>query len=82
MPAQPLACAATLPLPTHICTAITATQTTAKNAQDDRPPLCMQGIRYSPTFRVFRDGQRVDEFWGPNPQLLKDRMWLHNDRAA
>lgn len=34
-------------------------------------------VRYTPTFRFFRDGEKVDEFYGTGPQRLRDRVWLH-----
>jgi thioredoxin 1 len=42
----------------------------------------MQDIRYSPSFHVFRNGNRVDEFYGGDVQKMRDRMWLHNDRPS
>eukprot|EP00850_Spirogloea_muscicola_P018897 SM000178S03462 [mRNA] locus=s178:250133:250450:+ [translate_table: standard] len=33
-------------------------------------------IRYTPTFRFYRDGEKVDEFFGAGPQRLRDRVWL------
>lgn len=34
-------------------------------------------VRYTPTFRFYRDGEKVDEFYGAGPQRLRDRVWLH-----
>ncbi|XP_024384420.1 thioredoxin-like 3-3 isoform X2 [Physcomitrium patens] len=34
-------------------------------------------VRYTPTFRFYRDGEKVDDFYGAGPQRLRDRIWLH-----
>ncbi|BDA47618.1 probable thioredoxin [Coccomyxa sp. Obi] len=39
----------------------------------------LQGIRYTPTFAVYRKGRKVDQFFGPSPQQLRDRVWLHSE---
>ena len=39
----------------------------------------LQGIKYSPHFRIFDDGVGVDEFLGADPLKIRDRMWLHNN---
>lgn len=42
---------------------------------------CMwaQGIKYSPTFHVYRRGQLVDRVLGKEEQRLADHLWLHQD---
>ncbi len=40
---------------------------------------CMQGIRYSPTFHLYRGGKVVDQVLGKDPQRLEDHLWLHCD---
>eukprot|EP01018_Ginkgo_biloba_P016221 Gb_29780 [translate_table: standard] len=47
-------------------------------ADVDECPEATQDIRYTPTFRFFQDGDRVDEFYGAGPQRLRDRVWLHS----
>jgi len=37
-----------------------------------------QDVRYTPTFRFYQDGNKVDEFYGAGPQRLRDRVWLHS----
>ncbi|GBG75125.1 hypothetical protein CBR_g19638 [Chara braunii] len=37
-----------------------------------------ENVRYTPTFRFFREGQAVDEFHGAGPQRLRDRVWLQS----
>lgn len=48
-------------------------------AQVDSMKDALQGIRYTPTFAVYRKGRKVDQFFGPSPQQLHDRVWLHSD---
>jgi thioredoxin 1 len=36
-------------------------------------------IRYTPTFAIYRDGLKVDEVIGKEPQKLADHLWLHTD---
>eukprot|EP00245_Coleochaete_scutata_P004803 TRINITY_DN17800_c0_g1_i1.p1 TRINITY_DN17800_c0_g1~~TRINITY_DN17800_c0_g1_i1.p1 ORF type:complete len:178 (+),score=26.52 TRINITY_DN17800_c0_g1_i1:59-592(+) len=33
-------------------------------------------IQYTPTFRFYKDGEKIDEFYGAGPQRLRDRVWL------
>lgn len=42
----------------------------------DECPEETQDVRYTPTFRFYRGGERVDEFYGAGPQRLRDRVWL------
>ena len=35
-------------------------------------------VRYTPTFRFYRDGEKVDEFYGAGAQRLRDRVWLQS----
>ena len=48
-------------------------------AQVDSMKDALQGIRYTPTFAVFRKGRKVDQFFGPSAQQLRDRVWLHSE---
>ncbi|EIE23752.1 hypothetical protein COCSUDRAFT_63276 [Coccomyxa subellipsoidea C-169] len=48
-------------------------------AQVDSMKDALQGIRYTPTFAVYRKGRKVDQFFGPSPQQLRDRVWLQSD---
>eukprot|EP00252_Welwitschia_mirabilis_P025977 TRINITY_DN8316_c2_g2_i3.p1 TRINITY_DN8316_c2_g2~~TRINITY_DN8316_c2_g2_i3.p1 ORF type:complete len:135 (+),score=20.54 TRINITY_DN8316_c2_g2_i3:195-599(+) len=43
----------------------------------DECPEATKDVRYTPTFRFIRDGDRVDEFYGAGQQRLRDRAWLH-----
>eukprot|EP00250_Pteridium_aquilinum_P004759 c14958_g1_i1 orf=57-497(+) len=42
----------------------------------DECPDETQDVRYTPTFRFYRGGDKVDEFYGAGPQRLRDRVWL------
>ncbi|CAK9233897.1 unnamed protein product [Sphagnum troendelagicum] len=46
-------------------------------ADVDKCAETTQDVRYTPTFRFYRDGDKVDEFYGAGPQRLRDRVWLH-----
>ncbi|CAM6025246.1 unnamed protein product [Sphagnum balticum] len=46
-------------------------------ADVDKCSETTQDVRYTPTFRFYRDGDKVDEFYGAGPQRLRDRVWLH-----
>lgn len=48
-------------------------------AQVDCMKDVLQGIRYTPTFAVYRKGRRIDQFFGSSPQQLRDRVWLHSE---
>jgi thioredoxin 1 len=37
------------------------------------------GMRYTPTFGIFRGGRKVDEVVGKEPRRLEDHLWLHTD---
>lgn len=50
-------------------------------AQVDYMKNALQGIKVTPTFAVFKKGRKVDQFFGPSPQQLRDRVWLHSDDA-
>lgn len=50
-------------------------------AQVDYMKDALQGIKVTPTFAVFNKGRKVDQFFGPSPQQLRDRVWLHSDDA-
>ncbi|KAG1354996.1 thioredoxin-like 3-3 [Cocos nucifera] len=47
-------------------------------ADIDECPETTQGIRYTPTFHFYRDGERVDEMLGAGEERLHDRLWLHS----
>lgn len=36
-------------------------------------------IKYTPTFGIYRNGKKVDEVVGKEPQKLEDHLWLHTD---
>ena len=48
-------------------------------AQIDYMQKELRGIKYSPTFAVFKQGRKVDQFFGAEPQQLQDHIWLHSD---
>ncbi|KAH7618417.1 hypothetical protein Ndes2526B_g07357 [Nannochloris sp. 'desiccata'] len=48
-------------------------------AQVDYMKYAPRGITYTPTIAVFDKGRKVDQFFGANPQQLRDRLWLHSD---
>ena len=50
-------------------------------AQVDYMKDALQGVKVTPTFAVFKKGRKVDQFFGPSPQQLRDRVWLHSDDA-
>jgi len=50
-------------------------------AQVDYMKDALQGVKVTPTFAVFNKGGKVDQFIGPSPQQLRDRVWLHSDDA-
>jgi len=71
----------------HVCRDILSTFCNLSNkypksvfiyADVDECPEATKDIRYTPTFRFFRDGDRVDEFYGAGQQRLCDRVWLHS----
>ncbi|KAI3433925.1 hypothetical protein D9Q98_003727 [Chlorella vulgaris] len=47
-------------------------------AQVDYMHEGVRGITCTPTFAVYRQGKKVDQFFGANPQQLQDRIWLHS----
>ncbi|XP_039132561.1 thioredoxin-like 3-3 [Dioscorea cayenensis subsp. rotundata] len=49
-------------------------------ADIDECPETTQDIRYTPTFRFYQDGERVDEMLGAGEERLEDRLWLHSDQ--
>ena len=51
-------------------------------AQVDCMRDALQGIRYTPTFAVYRKGRKADQFLGPSPAQLRDRVWLHSEACA
>jgi hypothetical protein len=42
-------------------------------------PAATAGMRYTPTFNIYRSGRKVDEVVGKEPQRLEDHLWLHAD---
>ena len=48
-------------------------------AQIDYMEKELKGIKYSPTFAVFKQGRKVDQFYGAEPQQLRDHIWLHSN---
>ena len=48
-------------------------------AQVDYMNKELRGIKYSPTFAVFKQGRKIDQFYGAEPQQLQDHIWLHSD---
>ena len=42
-------------------------------------PAATAGMRYTPTFSIYRGGRKVDEVVGKEPQRLEDHLWLHSD---
>jgi thioredoxin-like negative regulator of GroEL len=48
-------------------------------AQVDFMKEAPRGITYTPTLVVFDKGRKIDQFFGSNPQQLRDRLWLHSD---
>eukprot|EP00897_Mesotaenium_endlicherianum_P010364 jgi/Mesen1/9356/ME000061S08800 len=47
-------------------------------ADVDKCTVSTDEIKYTPTFRFYRDGEKVDEFFGAGPQRLRDRVWLQS----
>ncbi|KAJ7569512.1 hypothetical protein O6H91_01G082100 [Diphasiastrum complanatum] len=45
----------------------------------DACPEETKAIMYTPTFRFYRNGEKVDEFYGGGPQKLQDHAWLQFD---
>lgn len=45
-------------------------------ADVDKCATLTDDVRYTPTFRFFKDGSKVDEFYGAGQQRLRDRVWL------
>ncbi|KAL3700518.1 hypothetical protein R1sor_018540 [Riccia sorocarpa] len=48
------------------------------NADIDKCEQETQDVRYTPTFRFYRNGEKVDEFYGTGAQRLRDRVWLQS----
>lgn len=48
-------------------------------AQVDTMNDTVKSIRYSPTFRFYRNGKVVDQVLGKEQQKLADHLWLHAD---
>ncbi|KAI8470038.1 MAG: thioredoxin-like protein [Monoraphidium minutum] len=42
-------------------------------------PAASRGMRYTPTFALYRGGRKVDEVVGKEPRRLEDHLWLHAD---
>ncbi len=39
----------------------------------------VKDVRFTPTFTFYKAGRKVDQFWGSDPQQLKDHVWMHSD---
>lgn len=48
-------------------------------AQVDYMKEAPRGVTHTPTLAVLDRGRKVDQFFGANPQQLRDRLWLHAD---
>lgn len=48
-------------------------------AQVETMQQTVASIKYTPTFGIYRNGKRVDEVVGKDPQKLEDHLWLHSD---
>lgn len=35
-------------------------------------------IKFTPTYAFYKQGKVVDQFWGSDPQQLRDHIWLHS----
>lgn len=51
-------------------------------AQVDYLDEAAKNVQYTPTFAIFKQGKKVDEFYGANEQQLRDRLWLHAGNDA
>eukprot|EP00271_Cylindrocystis_brebissonii_P023684 TRINITY_DN9967_c0_g1_i1.p1 TRINITY_DN9967_c0_g1~~TRINITY_DN9967_c0_g1_i1.p1 ORF type:complete len:140 (+),score=29.52 TRINITY_DN9967_c0_g1_i1:218-637(+) len=47
-------------------------------AEADKCSVATKDIPYTPTFQFFRNGQKVDEFYGAGAQRLRDRVWMQS----
>jgi len=45
-------------------------------ADVDKCARLSETVKYTPTFEFYRDGDKVDEFYGAGVQRLRDRVWL------
>ena len=45
-------------------------------AQCEQLPETTQNVRYTPTFRFYKDGSTIDECIGAEKQSLRDHVWL------
>jgi len=48
-------------------------------AQVETMHQTVRTINYTPTFGIYRNGKKVDEVIGKEPQKLEDHLWLHCD---
>lgn len=48
-------------------------------AQVETMQQTVSSIKYTPTFGIYRNGKKVDEVVGKDPQKLEDHLWLHSD---
>lgn len=51
-------------------------------AQMDYMDHAVKGIKYTPTFRLYKKGRRMDEFVGTDAQRVEDHVWLWSDSNA
>lgn len=47
-------------------------------AQVENMKCVVKEVRYSPTFAIYKNGKKVDEVVGNEPQRLADHLWLHS----
>eukprot|EP00891_Asterochloris_glomerata_P002076 jgi/Astpho2/2076/Aster-x0078 len=48
-------------------------------AQIDYMEEAAKGINYTPTFRLYHKGRRVDEFLPQHVQQIRDHLWLYSE---
>lgn len=50
-------------------------------SQMDYMDKAVKGIKYTPLFRLYKNGARMDEFIGTSPQRVADHVWLWSDNT-
>jgi len=65
--------------PESVVTPLQHTQHKYAVAQIEHMKDTIKHIRYTPTFAIYRNGRKVDEVVGKEPQRLADHLWLHHD---
>lgn len=48
-------------------------------AQVETMEKTVKSVNYTPTFAIYRNGKKVDEVIGKEPQKLEDHLWLQSD---